>query len=589
MKREEIEEKYKWDLSVVYQTKEDFYKELEEIKKLIPNIRKYQDCFLENVNIFVEFMNLLEKIERKIEKLYQYAHLSIDVEPNNQEVQEQLAQVNTQFATFNKEAVFVNQEIIKNEEKIKEMINQDKAKVYRVFVQNILRKKPHILSDKEEELLAKVDDILESSYQTYTSLRPEFKPVIIDNQEHFLNEETMKEFLKNKDENVRKQAYENIYSEYKKYSNVFANTLVGNLKKDVFLAEARKFDTPLEASVFGDDVPKELFYKVVQMANETYHSYLLEYVDLMKQIVKKETLQIYDINLPLAEPTNAEYSLDQAFELILEATQNLGGDYRKILEKAREERWVDYMPHVGKRHGAYSSGSYDTNPYILMSFTNDLESIFTLIHELGHSVHSYYSAKNQEYINYSYKIFVAEVASTVNENLLMKLLIQKAQTKQEKAYLLYRKLQDIIALIYRQPFFANFENQLHEKIANGEGLSNQTITELYEKLTNEYWGQKVELNDYTKYSCYYVPHFYYNYYVYKYTVGHCVSSVIANRIFNKEEEQIKKYLTFLKSGCSKSPVELLKVAGVNPLADEIYKEAFEDFKNTMEEFKKVAF
>ena len=589
MKREEIEQKYKWDLSVVYQTKEDFYKELEEIKKLIPNIRKYQDCFLENVNIFVEFMNLLEKIERKIEKLYQYAHLSIDVEPNNQEVQEQLAQVNTQFATFNKEAVFVNQEIIKNEEKIKEMINQDKAKVYRVFVQNILRKKPHILSDKEEELLAKVDDILESSYQTYTSLRPEFKPVIIDNQEHFLNEETMKEFLKNKDENVRKQAYENIYSEYKKYSNVFANTLVGNLKKDVFLAEARKFDTPLEASVFGDDVPKELFYKVVQMANETYHSYLLEYVDLMKQIVKKETLQIYDINLPLAEPTNAEYSLDQAFELILEATQNLGGDYRKILEKAREERWVDYMPHVGKRHGAYSSGSYDTNPYILMSFTNDLESIFTLIHELGHSVHSYYSAKNQEYINYSYKIFVAEVASTVNENLLMKLLIQKAQTKQEKAYLLYRKLQDIIALIYRQPFFANFENQLHEKIANGEGLSNQTITELYEKLTNEYWGQKVELNDYTKYSCYYVPHFYYNYYVYKYTVGHCVSSVIANRIFNKEEEQIKKYLTFLKSGCSKSPVELLKVAGVNPLADEIYKEAFEDFKNTMEEFKKVAF
>lgn len=589
MKREEIEEKYKWDLSVVYQTKEDFYKELEEAKKLIPNIRKYQDCFLKNVNIFVEFMNLLEKIERKIEKLYQYAHLSMDVEPDNQEVQEQLAQVNTQFATFNKEAVFVNQEIIKNEEKIKEMINQDKAKVYRVFVQNILRKKPHILSDKEEELLAKVDDILESSYQTYTSLRPEFKPVIIDHQEHFLNEETMKEFLKNKDENVRKQAYENIYSEYKKYSNVFANTLVGNLKKDVFLAEARKFDTPLEASVFGDDVPKELFYKVVQMANETYHSYLLEYVDLMKQIVKKETLQIYDINLPLAEPTNAEYSLDQAFELILEATKNLGEDYRKILEKAREERWIDYMPHVGKRHGAYSSGSYDTNPYILMSFTNDLESIFTLIHELGHSVHSYYSAKNQEYINYSYKIFVAEVASTVNENLLMKLLIQKAQTKQEKAYLLYRKLQDIIALIYRQPFFANFENQLHEKIAKGEGLSNQTITELYEKLTNEYWGQKVELNEYTKYSCYYVPHFYYNYYVYKYTVGHCVSSVIANRIFNKEEEQIKKYLTFLKSGCSKSPVELLKVAGVNPLADEIYKEAFEDFKNTMEEFKKVAF
>lgn len=589
MEREKIEEKYKWDLSAIYKTKEEFYKELKEVKTEILNIKKYKECFLENVDIFVEFMRRMEVAERKIEKLHQYSHLCIDVEPDNLEIQEQVAQVNAILALLSNETVFIIPEIIKNEEKVKEMIKQDKAKIYEVYVKNILRNKPHILSDKEEEILAKVEDTLESSYQTYSSLRPEFKPVVIDNKEHFLNEETMKEFLKSKDEKVRKQAYENIYCEYKKFSNVFANTLVGNLKKDVLISNVRKFSTPLEASVFQDDVPTELFEKVLQMANEKYHSYLLEYVDVIKDILKKEELEIYDMNIPLVEQTNNAYSVDKAFDLIFEATKNLGEDYKSILEKARKERWIDYMPHAGKRHGAYSSGVYDTNPYILMSFTNDLESIFTLIHELGHSVHSYYSAKEQEYINYSYRIFVAEVASTVNENLLMNVLIEKAQTKQEKAYLLYRKLQDTVALIYRQPFFANFENILHEKIANNEGLSNQTITELYEKLTNEYWGGKVKINEYTKYSCYYVPHFYYNYYVYKYTVGHCVSCVIANRIFKKDTEQINKYLKFLQAGCSKSPIELLQLAGVNPLSDTIYEEAFKNFKSTLEEFKKVAF
>lgn len=589
MEREKIEEKYKWDLSAIYKTKEEFYKELKEVKTEILNIKKYKECFLENVDIFVEFMRRMEVAERKIEKLHQYSHLCIDVEPDNLEIQEQVAQVNAILALLSNETVFIIPEIIKNEEKVKEMIKQDKAKIYEVYVKNILRNKPHILSDKEEEILAKVEDTLESSYQTYSSLRPEFKPVVIDNKEHFLNEETMKEFLKSKDEKVRKQAYENIYCEYKKFSNVFANTLVGNLKKDVLISNVRKFSTPLEASVFQDDVPTELFEKVLQMANEKYHSYLLEYVDVIKDILKKEELEIYDMNIPLVEQTNNAYSVDKAFDLIFEATKNLGEDYKSILEKARKERWIDYMPHAGKRHGAYSSGVYDTNPYILMSFTNDLESIFTLIHELGHSVHSYYSAKEQEYINYSYRIFVAEVASTVNENLLMNVLIEKAQTKQEKAYLLYRKLQDTVALIYRQPFFANFENILHEKIANNEGLSNQTITELYEKLTNEYWGGKVKINEYTKYSCYYVPHFYYNYYVYKYTVGHCVSCVIANRIFKKDTKQINKYLKFLQAGCSKSPIELLQLAGVNPLSDTIYEEAFKNFKSTLEEFKKVAF
>ena len=257
------------------------------------------------------------------------------------------------------------------------------------------------------------------------------------------------------------------------------------------------------------------------------------------------------------------------------------------MKKAKEERWIDYMPHEGKRHGAYSSGCYDSNPYILTSYMEDIESIFTLIHELGHSAHTYLSNNNQEYATSDYRIFVAEVASTVNENLLMQLLLQNCTDREEKKYLLFKNLDEFIGCCYRQPFFAEFENRLHQKVANNEGLSNQTITDLYEKLSEEYYGEKVKLHELSKYSCYGVPHFYYNYYVYKYTVGMCVSSVIAKRVFKGDQKQIENYLNFLKSGSSKSPVELLKLAGVNPLDENLYKEAFENFKTDLEEFKKL--
>ena len=355
----------------------------------------------------------------------------------------------------------------------------------------------------------------------------------------------------------------------------------------MFLSKVRKFDTPLESSLFEDEVPKELFYKVLDMANNKYHSYLLDYVDTIKKVLNKENLFIYDTSLPLVDNINFNYSLEDAYKLIIEATKNLGPTYKKVLQKARVENWIDYMPHKGKRHGAYSSGSYDTSPYILMSYTNDIESIFTLIHELGHSIHTYFSNTTQPYFTHSYRIFVAEVASTVNENLLMYTLLKNSSTKEEKAFLLYRKLQENIGLLYRQPFFANFEDLLHKKLANNETLSNKFITDLYESLTNDYWGNKVQLNEYTKYSCYYIPHFYYNYYVYKYTVGQCVASVIAKKIFNNDEKQIYSYLNFLKSGSSKSPIELLKDTGVNPLEDNIYDDAFREFKQTLDEFNNL--
>lgn len=587
MKRDEIEEKYKWDLTKMYKDKEEFQKDFQEVKQGLPEIEKYKGKFLENAETFLEFMNLLEKINRKLEKLYTYAHLAVDVEPENAEMQELNANILGLAEEAASKTVFIDLEILKHEEAAKKIIENEKCKKYTNMINHILRTKPHILSDETEEVLTMASGVIGASYKTYSNIRPEFEPVIIDGKEHFLNEETVKEFYKNPDEQVRKQAYEKLNIQYKKMANVYASTLEGTIKKDVFFSKIRKFQSPLDASVFGDEVTEELFYKVIENANKLYHNYYLEYLDVVKKLMNKDTLEMYDLRYPIVKEPDKKYTLDDAFELIYEATKKFGPEYTEIMKKAKEERWIDYMPHEGKRHGAYSSGCYDSNPYILTSFIEDIESIFTLIHELGHSAHTYLSNHNQEYANSDYRIFVAEVASTVNENLLMQLLIEKCTDKEEKKYLLFKKLDEFIGCCYRQPFFAEFENRLHQKVANNEGLSNQTITDLYEKLSDEYYGGKVRIHELSKYSCYGVPHFYYNYYVYKYTVGMCVSSVIAKRVFDGDEKQIENYLNFLKSGSIKSPVELLKMAGVDPLDENLYKEAFENFKTDLEEFKKL--
>lgn len=587
MKRSNIDEKFKWDLTTIYASEEEFENDYKNVKSLIPTISNYKDLFLQNENIFIEFMQLIEKILRTIDKMYCYAHLSLDVEPDNSTFQNNYSMVSSLLDQYNTTSVFIDLEILKNSDKALDIIKTDKAKPYTKYVKDILRTKPHIASEEVENVLAMASDVLQNSYETYSSLRLDFKPVIIDGKEHFLNQETLHEFLKNEDESVRKQAYENLYSQYKKFSNVFANTLAGTIKKDVFYSKVRNFNTPLEFSIFDDAAPKELFYKVLYMANNKYHNYLLDYVELRKKILNKNKLEIYDMNIPLAKTPDIDYSLDTAFNLIFEATKNFGEEYKNILEKARNERWIDYYTHEGKRHGAYSSGCYDTNPYVLMSFLNNIESVFTLAHELGHSVHTYFSSKNQPFVSHNYKIFVAEVASTVNENLLMELLLKTVNTKEEKLYLLSRKIDAFIGCNYRQPFFANFENILHERILKGENLSNQYITNLYEDLTKQYWGDSVNISELTKYSCYSVPHFYYNYYVYKYTIGMCVSSVLAKRIASGDTEQIQKYLKFLKAGCSKDPIDLLTDAGCNPLDDTLYETAFNDFKKLLDEFKSL--
>lgn len=585
MERKDIEEKYTWDLSKIYQDPQEFYHDIEVSQQLLDELTSFKGKMTESVDILLRFLSKRDEMSMLVSKAYCFAHLNCDVEPKEQEYQKMLATVMSLIQQSSVKLVFVDNEIVENDETVREYLKDERLKSYRYSLENALAFKPHLLDKEQEELVAKVDNISELAEQVFDSLRLEFEDVEVNGQKKTLNQATLNEFLKNKNRDVRKQAYHHFFKEYQRFENTFASTLSGVMKKDAFYSDIRHFDSPLAASVFNDDVPTDLFFKILDKANNEYRYLFHRYNHLKKEILGLDELYNYDLSVPLVKSVSKKFTIEECFDIINQALAPFGKDYLAIINRAKDERWIDYYPTTGKRGGAYSSGSYLTQPYILMNFIGDYNSLSTMIHELGHSVHTYLSSHNQDYENSDYRIFVAEVASTVNENLLMELLIKNSTNPEEKKYLLYKKLDEFIGCCYRQPFFANFENVLHQKVANNEGLSNQAITDLYEKLSDEYYGEKVQIHELTKYTCYGVPHFYYNYYVYKYTVGMCVASVIAKRIFNGDKEQIENYLKFLKSGSTKSPVELLTMAGVNPLDENLYKEAFENFKKDLEEFK----
>lgn len=585
MERKDIDLKDTWDLSTIYSSDQLFYQDLEKVKSLINDLVSFKNKVTNSIDSFYNFMSLKNQVERIINKLYCFAHLNCDVEPNNQTYQTMMASIMGILEATSVQLSFVDNEIIENEEKVLSYLKDPKLQKYSYKINSLLSYKQHILPKEQEELLAKVDSISDTSSQVFDAFRLEFEDVEENGKKKTLNNATLNKFLKSKNPEVRKQAYTNFFKEYRRYENVFAQTLSGVMKKDAFYADVRKFANSLEASVFDDDVPSDLFFKVLESANVKYRHLFHRYNHLKKEILKMDTIYNYDLNIPLVPSINKKYTIDQCFTIIKECLKPFGKEYLEIIDKARQERWIDFYPTTGKRIGAYSSGCYDSNPFILMNFIGDYNSLSTLIHELGHSAHSYLSNHNQEFVNANYRIFVAEVASTVNETLLINYMINNAKTDDEKAYFIYEQLENCVGLIFRQPMFADFEYKLHTMAENNEPLSSKVITDLYAKLNQEYYGPDVTLDELTGWSCYYVPHFYYDYYVYKYTLGMTVALAIVKRILNGDQKQVSDYLNFLKSGGSKAPVDLLKTAGVDPLDDQIYEDAFAYFESLLNQFE----
>lgn len=584
MKRNEIETELTWDLSGLFKDQKAFDDQFEKAKAYIHKLCQFKGHIADSKNSFIAFMNTREELMRYMENIEVYASMCVDVDSENEAVQENLSKANSLIDLQTSSLTFIDNEIIASKDAIETYLKDEDCKDFRYAMSEIFRTIPHRLDEKTEALLGDVVTLAKCPEDTFRSFPLNFEPVIVDGKEEFLNGATYISFLQNKDVDVRKQAFEHYFKEYQTYQNVFMNTLSAHAKGQVLLAKARNFKNALSASLFEDGVEEDLFHKVLYMGNEKYHDYVQEYFSLRKEILQLDVQHVYDIQLELVNEVDVKYTIDDCFDIMDEALKVLGDDYIQLLHKAKAERWIDFMPCKGKRSGAYSWGTYDSKPYIMTNFNGDYESLSTLAHELGHSMHSYFSWENNRAMNSGYRIFVAEVASTVNEVLLNDYLLKTSKDNNYKAYILSNLLTQLIGTLYRQPMYAKFEYDLHTWVENKEVISSQKITQHFLDLNKQYFGDSVEVDDLQRYGCYYIPHFYYNFYVYKYTLGMSVALSFVKRI---QQGDVQAYREFLTKGGSESPLDELIHAGVDPRDDQVYDDAFTFFKETLDQFKEL--
>lgn len=584
MNRNDADKKYTWDLSSLFVDQDAFDEQLKKSSALLEDLcaRKGKICVsMEN---YITFMNDQELFERGLENLYVYAKMSTDVEPKDMQNQQNLAAAANLLQKAQNDLTFVSLELIHHADQIREYLKDEQCRDFRYPMEELFRTIPHRLSDEMEQFLSEVNEIASVPDETFQSIRLTFDDVDVNGKKEFLNGATYHEFLRNKDVNVRRQAFEHYFKEYGNMENAFANLLIGNAKGQVLNAKTRHFDSALQASLFQDGVDETLYNKILVMANEKYIAYLHEYFALKKQVLGIEDFHEYDISLDMEPSCDMHYTIEECRDILKKALHVLGDDYVSVIDQAFEQRWIDFYPSKDKRTGAYSWGTYDSNPYILTNFTGSYDSLSTLAHELGHSMHSYYSKKNNRPLLADYKIFVAEVASTVNEILLNRYLLQTSEDPAYRRYILSSLMEQFVGTCYRQPMFAQFEKDLHEWIENRMPISSKTITDRCLQLNKEYFGDAVIVDELQKYGFYYVPHFYYNFYVYKYTLGMSVAISFVKEILSGN---VAPYRAFLTKGGSESPVDELKHAGVDPTSDKVYDDSFTFFKEIMEEFKEL--
>lgn len=584
MNRNDADKKYTWDLSSLFVDQDAFDEQLKKSSALLEDLcaRKGKICV--SMESYITFMNDQELFERGLENLYVYAKMSTDVEPKDMQNQQNLAAAANLLQKAQNDLTFVSLELIHHADQIREYLKDEQCRDFRYPMEELFRTIPHRLSDEMEQFLSEVNEIASVPDETFQSIRLTFDDVDVNGKKEFLNGATYHEFLRNKDVNVRRQAFEHYFKEYGNMENAFANLLIGNAKGQVLNAKTRHFDSALQASLFQDGVDETLYNKILVMANEKYIAYLHEYFALKKQVLGIEDFHEYDISLDMEPSCDMHYTIEECRDILKKALHVLGDDYVSVIDQAFEQRWIDFYPSKDKRTGAYSWGTYDSNPYILTNFTGSYDSLSTLAHELGHSMHSYYSKKNNRPLLADYKIFVAEVASTVNEILLNRYLLQTSEDPAYRRYILSSLMEQFVGTCYRQPMFAQFEKDLHEWIENRMPISSKTITDRCLQLNKEYFGDAVIVDELQKYGFYYVPHFYYNFYVYKYTLGMSVAISFVKEILSGN---VAPYRAFLTKGGSESPVDELKHVGVDPTSDKVYDDSFTFFKEIMEEFKEL--
>ncbi len=586
MKQSEIT----WDLESLYSSVELWNEDFAKLEDIAEKFASFKGKLAESPAVFRAAIEASDAFDRLAEKLYTYAHLRSDENTSIGVNRARVDKISAKLAELSAlEAWFEPEVMAIPDARMKELLESDELAFYRRSIEELLREKKHILSEAEERLLGQLSDVLGTSGELFSTLNDtdlRFGKVRgEDGKMQTLSHGSYRRFLESSDRTVRRSAFNKLYKTYEKFRNTFAVTLDATVKRHVASARIRKFDSALQQALYPDNIPEAVYLNLISTVHNNLDG-LFDYFKLRGEVLDLEKVNMYDLHCPLVTECKKEYSFEDASKLVQTALAPLGEDYVQNLKRAWSERWIDVPERQGKRSGAYSSGCYDSFPYLLLNYQNTFDDVFTLAHELGHSMHSFYSRKFQDYHYSDYEIFVAEVASTTNELLLSRYLLQNNQDHAFRAYLLGHLADEMRGTIYRQTMFAEFELGIHRAVWDGEVLTADFLDENYFKLNAEYHGPFVETDPLIAMEWARIPHFHYNFYVYKYATGMSAAIRLSERILSGDPAAVEAYLNFLKAGGSKDVLDIMRDAGVDLATPEPIDAALKFFKSTVADLRK---
>ncbi|MGT2887068.1 oligoendopeptidase F [Streptococcus didelphis] len=589
--REQLEEKYTWDLTSIFDTDEKWEAEVEAIALELEKARQLAGHLLESSSSLLEITELELDLSRRIETAYVYAHMKNDQDTRVAKYQEYQSKASVLYAKFSEIFSFYEPEFMALDEKTYQeyMAQEPKLELYSHYFDRLLKGKQHVLSQAEEELLAGAQEIFNSAEETFGILDNAdiVFPIVKDDkgQEVEITHGNFISLMESTDRSVRQAAYEAMYSTYEQFQHTYAKTLQTNVKVQNYKARVHHYDSARQAAMSSNFIPETVYDSLLASVNK--HLPLLHrYLKLRQKVLGLEELKMYDIYTPLSQ-ADMSITYDQAIEKAEEVLSVFGEEYSRYVHKAFTERWIDVHVNKGKRSGAYSGGSYDTNAFMLLNWQDNLDNLYTLVHETGHSLHSTFTRQTQPFVYGDYSIFLAEIASTTNENILTEALLKEVKDDKERFAILNNYLDGFRGSVFRQTQFAEFEHAIHQADQKGEVLTSQFLNSLYADLNEKYYGLAKEDNHFIQYEWARIPHFYYNYYVYQYSTGFAAASFLANKVVHGTQEDINDYLTYLKAGNSDYPLEVIAKAGVDMTSHEYLDQAFAIFEERLTELEEL--
>lgn len=592
-KRSEIAQEYKWKIEDLFADDTQWQKEVEEIKKRKETLKGYRGKLGESAETLYEYLSLSDRLDQMMERVYVYANQKSHEDTGNSVYQDLSDKATNLMMEVNSALSFATPELIKIPEETVKVFYQEKKELlqYQRMIDEIYKDKPHTLSSEMEELLANTAEIADGPDNTFSMFNnADLKfPMIVgeDGEEIEITHGRYSKLMESSERRVRKETFDGLYSSYKRFKNTLASLYSTNVKKDIFYAKARNYKSSLERALDGSRIPLDVYKNLIEAVHDHLPA-MYQYMEVRKKALKVEELHMYDIYAPIVSDFKMEVTFEEAKQIVKEGLKPLGEEYLSILQEGFDNGWIDVYENEGKRSGAYSWGAYGTHPFVLLNFQNTLNNTFTLAHEMGHAIHSYYSDKTQPITYAGYRIFVAEVASTCNEALLMAYLIANSKDKKEKAYLINYHLEQFRGTLYRQTMFAEFEMLTHQMAEEGQALTADTLCSLYYDLNKKYYGDNVVVDEDIALEWARIPHFYRSFYVYQYATGYSAAIALSKRILEKGKTAVDEYIhNFLCGGSSKDPIDLLKGAGVDMSTKEPVEQALKVFAELVDQLEEL--